>query len=571
MSGFDWLVLGITVISIVGYGIYKTKGSDNIKSYLLGGNEAKWWTVGLSVMATQASAITFLSTPGQAYNDGMGFAQFYLMLPVAMVIICITFIPMFYKLKVYTAYEFLESRFDLKTRSLTAVLFLIQRGLATGITIYAPAIILSSIVGWNLQVTTIVIGLIALFYTVSGGTKAVHVTHKLQMIVILIGLFIICFILISKMPDEFTFRETLQIANANDKLEVLDFSFGWKDRYNVWTSLAAVFLFLSYFGTDQSQVQRYISGQSIRASRIGLLMNGLLKVPLQFFILFLGVLVFIFFQFEKPPVFFNENTIEKVLVSEQADDFKKVQEKFDVNYEKRTELHNQYISAQSSSNEEELNRIKNLIGANASTEKDIRNEAKSIIKQSVPGAETNDKDYVFINFILHYLPKGLVGLLIAVILFAAMSSTASELNALGSTTTIDIYKRSVNQTGSETHYLFASKAITFGWGVIAILFACFGNLAENLIQFVNIVGSIFYGSILGIFLVAFYMKFIKGNAIFYAALIAEIIVIYTWYNYIHVEERLSFLWLNLIGTGLTVILATLFSFVMDKKVDLNTQ
>jgi len=565
MSGIDWLVLGLTVISIVGYGIYKTKGSDNIKSYLLGGNEAKWWTVGLSVMATQASAITFLSTPGQAYNDGMGFAQFYLMLPVAMVIICITFIPMFYKLKVYTAYEFLESRFDIKTRSLTAGLFLIQRGLATGITIYAPAIILSSIVGWNLQVTTIVIGLIALFYTVSGGTKAVHVTHKLQMIVIMIGLFIICFILIAKMPDEFTFRETLQIANANDKLEVLDFSFGWKDRYNIWTSIAAVFLFLSYFGTDQSQVQRYISGQSIRASRIGLLMNGLLKVPLQFFILFLGVLVFIFFQFEKPPVFFNENTIEKVLQTDQASAFEKVQDKFDINYEKRTVLHNAYIDAQSSNNPTELNRIKDQISVNANTEKDIRDEAKAIIKQGVPGAETNDKDYVFINFILHYLPKGLVGLLIAVILFAAMSSTASELNALGSTTTIDIYKRSINNKGSEKHYLQASKMITFGWGVVAILFACFGNLAENLIQFVNIVGSIFYGSILGIFLAAFYMKFIKGNAIFYGALIAECLVIYVWYFYIYKEELLSFLWLNLIGTGATLILACLFSLAMDKK------
>lgn len=565
MSGFDWLVLALTVCGVVGYGVYKTKGSATVESYLLGGNEAKWWTVGLSVMATQASAITFLSTPGQAYNDGMGFAQFYLMLPVAMVIICITFIPIFYKLKVYTAYEFLESRFDLKTRSLTSALFLIQRGLATGITIFAPAIILSSVVGWNLKITTIIIGVVALFYTVSGGTKAVHVTHKLQMVVIMLGLFVIFFILIAKMPDQYSFRETLQIANANDKLEVLDFGFSWKDRYNVWTSLAAVFLFLSYFGTDQSQVQRYISGQSIRASRIGLLMNGLLKVPLQFFILFLGVMVFIFFQFEKPPVFFNENTITKVNQTQYKDEFASIQEKFDLNYTERTKLHDSYIQSLNQGDEKESQVLKGLISANALKEKDIRQEAREVIKQSVPNAETNDKDYVFVNFILNYLPKGLVGLLLAVILFAAMSSTASELNALGSTTTIDIYKRNIYPGGDDKHYLVASKLMTFGWGVIAILFACFGNLAENLIQFVNIVGSVFYGSILGIFLAAFYFKFIKGNAIFFGAFIAEIIVIYVWYNYIHIEEVISFLWLNLIGCGLTLIFASIFSVFMDRN------
>jgi Na+/proline symporter len=565
MSGLDWFILSMTVITIVGYGIWKTKGSKDTEGFLLGGNEAKWWTVGLSVMATQASAITFLSTPGQAYNDGMGFAQFYLMLPVAMIIICITFIPLFYKLKVYTAYEYLESRFDLKTRSLTSCLFLVQRGLATGITIYAPALILSSVLGWNLKVTAVVIGIIAIAYTVSGGTKAVHVTHKLQMLVIFIGLFIIFFILLSYLPDEYSFREILQIANANDKLEVLDFNFDWKDRYNIWTSMAALFLFLSYFGTDQSQVQRYISGQSIKASRLGLLMNGLMKVPLQFFILFLGVLVFIFFQFHKPPIFFNEAVNEKVYQSTYNSSFRNIENELSQVFLERELLNDQYISAIRNNDEASQMDLKKKITASALDEKDLRENAKVIIKQLDDTIETNDKDYVFINFILNYLPRGLVGLLLAVIFFAAMSSTASELNALGSTTTIDIYKRNLAQGKSEDHYLKASKMLTLMWGIIAILFASFASLAENLIQFVNIVGSVFYGTILGVFLAAFYLKYIKSNAIFYGALLAEVIVIYVWYNFIFVEEKMSFLWLNIIGCMLTLIFATVLSFVVKEK------
>jgi len=566
MSGLDWIVLSLTILVIVGYGIWKTRGSEDTEGFLLGGNEAKWWTVGLSVMATQASAITFLSTPGQAYNDGMGFAQFYLMLPVAMIIICITFIPLFYKLKVYTAYEYLESRFDLKTRSLTSCLFLVQRGLATGITIYAPALILSSVLGWNLRLTAVVIGLIAIAYTVSGGTKAVHVTHKLQMLVIFIGLFIIFFLLLSYLPDEYSFREILQIANANDKLEVLDFKFDWKDRYNIWTSMAALFLFLSYFGTDQSQVQRYISGQSIRASRLGLLMNGLMKVPLQFFILFLGVLVFIFFQFEKPPIFFNESVNEKVYNSSFNESYRNLDNELSVVFLERELLNDQYITAiRNKDNTAELD-LKNKITQSARDEKDIRENAKLIINQVDDTIETNDKDYVFINFILNYLPRGLVGLLLAVIFFAAMSSTASELNALGSTTTIDIYKRNIAQGKSETHYLKASKLLTLMWGVIAMLFASFASLAENLIQFVNIVGSVFYGTILGVFLAAFYFKYIKSNAIFFGALAAEVIVIYTWYNFIFVEERMSFLWLNIIGCVLTLIFASILSVMLKEKV-----
>jgi len=571
MSLLDWAVLVCSTIAIVGYGIWKTTGSKDIEGYLLGGNEAKWWTVGLSVMATQASAITFLSTPGQAYNDGMGFAQFYLMLPVAMIIICITFIPMFYKLKVYTAYEFLEGRFDLKTRSLTAFLFLVQRGLACGITIYAPALVLSSIMGWNLNLTTLIIGLIAIAYTVSGGTKAVHVTHKLQMTIIFIGLIIIFFLLLSYLPDDYSFREVLQIANANDKLEVIDTSFNWKDRYNIWTSLAAVFLFLSYFGTDQSQVQRYISGQSIRASRLGLIMNGMLKLPLQFFILFIGVLVFIFFQFTKPPIFFNEKVSEKIYASDYADAYKEKEKDLSTLFDERQALYGEYLSAKQSKNKNQIASVQERIRLSSDREKSLRTDAKDIITSFDNTIETNDKDYIFLNFILNYLPKGLVGLLLAMIFFAAMSSTASELNALGSTTTIDIYKRSINQNGDDAHYLKASKLLTLMWGVLAMLFAAFGTLAENLIQFVNIVGSVFYGTILGIFLVAFYLKWIKANAVFFAALVAEFIVVYLWYNFIYVEEQFSFLWLNLIGTVLTVVFASVLSIFLKEEENLVVQ
>ncbi len=569
MSTFDWIVLWVTIATIVGYGVWKTRGSQSMESFFKGDNEAKWWTVGLSVMATQASAITFLSTPGQAYNDGMGFAQFYFMLPVAMIIICITFIPLFYKLKVYTAYEFLESRFDLKTRSLTAALFLVQRGLAAGITIYAPAIILSSVLGWELNHTCVLIGTLVLIYTFSGGTKAVNVTHKLQMSIIFTSLFIVFFILLSYMPEEYSFRETLQIANANDKLEIVDFSFDWKDRYNIWTSLAAVFLFLSYFGTDQSQVQRYLSGQSVRQSRLGLLFNGMLKVPLQFFILFLGVLVFMFFQFNKAPVFFNESVKERIYKDASLDiqeDFTKVETKYNLLFEERKEANQAYVLANRGGEALAIQTTKSRIQEIYEEEKKLRNEAKTVIKRFDNDIETNDKDYVFMNFILNHLPNGLTGLLLSVIFFAAMSSTAAELNALASTTTVDIYKRSIVKDASEAHYLMASRGWTLFWGIVAILFASFGTLFENLIQFVNIIGSIFYGTILGVFLIAFYIKRLGANATFFGAMVAELAVIWVWYNYIFVEEHLSFLWLNIIGCLLTILIATLLSlFGIDRQ------
>jgi len=563
MSGLDWIVLSITMVSIIGYGIWKTKGSKDIESFLLGGNQAKWWTVGLSVMATQASAITFLSTPGQAYHDGLGFLQFYFMLPVAMIIICVTFIPLYYKLKVYTAYQFLENRFDLKTRSLTAFLFLLQRGLAAGITIYAPAIILSSVLGWNLTYTTLFIGCIAIMYTVSGGTRAVHVTHKLQMIVILIGLFIIFGLLLNYLPDGYTFQEHLAIANTTDKLEIINTEFSWTERYNIWSSLAAVFLFLSYFGTDQSQVQRYISGKSVKESRLGLMFNAIFKVPLQFFILFLGVMVFIFYQHNKAPIFFNENLIVKVGQSKHAYDFAVIQKEYDENFDARKKLNDEYIMSLRAEDATTSSALKGDIVALLSREKELRQFAKDVIVRVDKRAEINDKDYVFINFILNNLPKGLVGLLLAVIFFAAMSSTSSELNALASTTTVDFHKRLFVKNGSERHYLLASKGWTLFWGLVAILFATQGRLFENLIQFVNIVGSIFYGTILGIFLVAFYFKRIKGNAVFIAAVITQCIVGLVFYS-----DIVGYLWLNLIGTlGVIIFAHLLCMFVPENDRD----
>ncbi len=559
MSFIDWIVLSIVMFAVVGYGIWKTRGSKDIESYLLGGNEAKWWTVGLSVMATQASAITFLSTPGQAYYDGMGFVQFYFALPIALIIICVTFIPIFYRLKVYTAYEFLENRFDLKTRSLTAFLFLLQRGLATGITIYAPAIIMSSVLGWNLNTTTLLIGCIAILYTVSGGTKAVHVTHRLQMMVIFLGLFVIFFLLLSYMPDDYSFNELMSIAGASDKLEIIDTEFDWKDRYNIWTSLiAAPFLFLSYFGTDQSQVQRYISGKSIRESRIGLLFNGLFKVPLQFFILFIGVLVFLFYQFNQAPIFFNQSVDAKIETSAFAERASELKGAYDIVYENKKASHKKYAKDPSDKN-------KRTLQALLQQEKELRDEYRTVIKQVDESIETNDKDYIFVNFILNQLPKGLVGLLLAMIFFAAMSSTASELNALASTTSVDMYKRVVKPEGTDQHYVSMSKWFTLFWGIVAILFASIGTLFENLIQFVNIVGSIFYGTILGVFLVAFYIKFIQARAIFIATIITQSGIIYVYWKYVRTDELFSFLWLNIIGALSVIIIAAILQMVLAKN------
>ncbi len=568
MQTLDWFILTFTLLFIVVYGAWKTKGSQNVKDYILGNNEAKWWTIGISVMATQASAITFLSTPGQAFHDGMGFVQFYFGLPLAMVFICIFFIPIYHKLNVYTAYEFLEKRFDLKTRSLAAVLFLIQRGLAAGITIYAPAIILSSILGWNLNLLNLIIGALVIVYTVSGGTKAVNVTQKQQMFIIMLGMFIAFYLILNYLPEEVTFSNALQIAGVNDKMNILDFSVNPNSRYTFWSGITGgLFLALSYFGTDQSQVQRYLSGKSIRESQLGLIFNGFMKVPMQFFILLTGVMVFVFFQFNKVPLNFNPTSQLAVEKSIYAEDYKLLEKKLEEIHDEKKIVTLTYANQLNIGVDNPTLR-KRMIGL-YEKEKLLKEEAKTIIKSL--NQESNDKDYVFIHFILHYLPSGLVGLLLAVILSAAMSSTASELNALSSTTVIDIYKRNLKKEKTEQHFVWASKGFTLLWGIIAILFACFGTLVENLIQLVNIIGSVFYGTILGIFLVAFFLKFIKGNAIFYGGVISQLIIFMIYYQCIHIypsgKEILGYLWLNAIGAALTIGLASLIQFLSKSKLN----
>lgn len=568
MQQLDWIVLSVTLLFIVFYGVYKTKGSKNVEDYILGNKETPWWTVGLSVMATQASAITFLSTPGQAYHDGMGFVQFYFGLPIAMVVISITFIPIYHKLKVFTAYEYLEQRFDLKTRSFTAILFLIQRGLGTGLTIFAPAIILSSILGWNLTLLNIIIGILVIIYTFAGGTKAVNVTQKQQMFIIMLGMITTFFLILHLLPNDMTFSNAMHIAGANDKMNILDFSFDLDNKYTFWSGITGgFFLMLSYFGTDQSQVGRYLSGKSDKESQMGLIMNGFLKVPMQFFILLTGVMVFVFFQFNPVPLNFNPVNTAAIEKSKYADQYHSLEKQLAKLSEEKKEFNLIYIDHLNQGYDNKI--LRNKLISLSVKENDLHDEAKVIISKVDEKAETNDKDYVFIYFILHYLPSGLIGLLLAVILSAAMSSSASGLTALASTTAIDIYKRNLKEEKSEKHYVNATKAFTLLWGVIAIGFACVGTLFENLIQLVNIVGSIFYGTVLGVFLVGFYVKFVKANAIFYSAVISQTTIFIIYYYTIHIypngQEKLGYLWLNFIGASLTVVLSVLFQFAIKGK------
>ena len=551
----DWIILSVTLIFIVAYGTYVTRKNDNVTDYIKGGSDSKWWTIGLSVMATQASAITFLSTPGQAFHSGMGFVQFYFGLPIAMIIICVVFIPIYHKLKVYTAYEFLEGRFDLKTRSLAAILFLIQRGLAAGITIFAPAIILSAVLDWDLLTLNIIIGFLVIIYTVSGGTKAVNVTQKQQMIIIFIGMLIAFFMIMSQLPENITFTNALEIAGASNKMEVLDFSFDLSNRYTVWTGiLGGTFLMLSYFGTDQSQVQRYLSGKSVRESQLGLIFNGLLKVPMQFFILLIGVMVFVFYQFNASPLNFNPTANDAVKNSEFVGEYQKLEAEHTIIENDKRLLFSDGFQKEEKERIQELN----------TRDLELKESAKEIIQKvnekSIKKIESNDKDYVFIHFILNNLPRGLIGLLLAVILSAAMSSTASELNALASTTAIDLYKRNVRGDKDEEHYVKASKWFTLLWGIIAISVACVANLFDNLIQLVNIIGSIFYGNVLGIFLLAFFIKSVKGNAVFIAALITQALIITVF-----LLDWLPYLWLNLLGCALVMTIAMILQIFIPTK------
>jgi len=579
MHTIDWAVLVFTLLFIVFYGLWKTRKVSTTESYLLGDRELKWWTIGLSIMATQASAITFLSTPGQAFDDGMRFAQFYFGLPIAMVILAVFVLPIFYRLKVYTAYEYLEQRFDVRMRQFTGFLFLLGRGLAAGITIYAPAIILSLVLGWSLNMTIGIMGVLVICYTMSGGTTAVSQTQKQQMIIIMGGLFAAFVILITKLPADISFSDTVGVAGKMGKLNIVDFEFDLENKYNMWSALfGGTFLFLSYFGTDQSQVARYLSGKTLTESRLGLLFNGIFKVPMQFFVLFVGIMVFMFYQFTKPPVHFNPSNLAKIEIdAESQEALRDLQTKYDVVFEKKQTEIRTMVAALNSDDESTINQsqiaLKSLNDQDTKIRKDVDNLLASYGARTGEKIDLEDNDYVFMSFVTQHLPIGLVGLLLAVIFSAAMSSIASELNALASCTTIDFYKRSWNKNQSDAHYLKSAKFFTLTWGVIALLFASVASLFENLIEFVNIVGSLFYGTILGVFVVAFFFEKVKSKAVFVGAIVGELVVLTTFaLDYLEVIN-LAYLWLNLIGclvvVFVSVLLQNLFGDDEPKKEERN--
>ncbi|HZW65328.1 MAG TPA: sodium:solute symporter [Hanamia sp.] len=533
MSYQDWIVLVVTLTCIIMYGVYKSRSTKNLDGYFLSNRDMPWYLVLLSIMGTQASAITFISAPGQAYTDGMRFVQYYFGLPLAMIVICIVFVPVFNKLKVYTAYEFLEKRFDLKARTLTSFLFQISRGLSTGISIYAPSLILSSLLGWNIYYTNVIMGGMLIIYTVSGGARAVAHTQKLQLIIVIIGMGIAAYMVVRLMPDNIGFLESLHIGGKNGKMNVITSGnttngFDWKDKYNIWSGIiGGFFLALSYFGTDQSQVGRYLTAKNNRQGKLGLLLNGIVKVPMQFLILLVGVLVFSFYQYHKAPVYFNETQANRAKETVYKNDL--------IHLEKQYEL----ISPTDNIQKEK-----------------IKKEYKAVLEQALPHEDLNDTNYIFLYFVIDYLPKGLVGLLIAVIFLAAWGSIAAALNALSSCTVVDIHKRFINKNLTEQQDYRVSKFYTFCWGIFCILVAQFAsNLGNSLIETVNILGSLFYGVILGIFLIAFWFKQIKANALFYAALIAEVFVIL-----IYVSDKISFLWLNAIGALLVIMFGYILQF-----------
>ncbi|MBB1647871.1 MULTISPECIES: sodium:solute symporter [unclassified Sphingobacterium] len=558
MSTADWIVLFLTLLVIVIYGVYKSRGIKNIDGYLLGNRSLPWYHVGLSVMATQASAITFLSAPGLAYSSGMSFVQFYFGLPLAMIVLCITFVPIFHKLKVFTAYEFLEKRFDVKTRGLTAILFLIQRGISTGITIFAPALIISTILHIDLTWTTLAIGSFVVIYTTYGGTKAVSHTQLLQMSIIFGSLLVAGILVIHLLPESIGLSKALHIAGKSGKTNALDFTFDLNNNYTLWTGLiGGFFLQLSYFGTDQSQVGRYLTGASIKESRMGLIMNGLLKIPMQFAILLIGVLVFAYYQFHQPPIFFNQVEIKKLKESKYAPDYQILEQKHSELFKTRESVVQQLNTALDHDDEKRIADYRSSLGQLNAKMQAVKEGTLDLIKKNNPIAETNDNNYVFLSFVTSVFPKGLIGLLIAVIFLASMGSTASAINSLASTTTIDIYKRFINPNSSEKQDLLWSRLFTLIWGTFTVIVALYANRLGNLLEAVNILGSLFYGTILGIFIVAFYMKKIQGKAVFFAAILSEIIVIAVWSM-----NKIPFLWLNLIGCLAVMLIAYILQLGM---------
>jgi len=558
MNLLDWVVLVASLVFIVLYGVWKGRGSRDIEGYLLANKTMPWYSVGLSIMATQASAITFLSAPGQAYADGMRFVQFYFGLPIAMVVLSVTAVPIYQRLRVFTAYEYLEGRFDLKTRALAAFLFLTQRGLATGLTIYAPSIILSSILGWNIYLTNLVIGSLVIIYTVAGGSKGVTYTQLGQATIILAGMFAAFLMIVYLLPSDITFMDAVRVAGKTGKLNVIDFSFDWNNQYTLWSGLiGGFFLAMSYFGTDQSQVGRYLAGASIAESRLGLLMNGIIKVPMQFCILFIGAILFVFYQFAHPPLFFNHVETRRIYDSPYADGYRDLETEYQQLSESKAQDIRSLVGAMRTEDESAIAQATQRVRESQQKATEIRKQATDLMKKNNDLADTNDSNYVFLTFVTNYLPAGLVGLLIAVVFAASMGATSSALNSLASTTVVDIYKRSVNRNASDKHYLFASKAFTIFWGVYCVVVAQYANRLGNLLEAVNKLGSVFYGVILGIFLVAFYLKSVRGASTFYAALITEVIVIICFYT-----TQIAFLWYNVIGCLLVVVISWALSHWM---------
>lgn len=553
MNLIDWTVLGLTLLCIVVYGLWKSRGAKNIEGYLLADKELPWYQVGLSVMATQASAITFLSAPGQAYSDGLRFVQFYFGLPLAMIILCKTFIPIFRSLNVYTAYEYLENRFDSKTRSLTAFLFLLQRGLSTGITIYAPSIILSTILSIDITYTTLFTGGIVIVYTVYGGTKAVSYTQMFQMAIIFSGLFVAGYMVVHLLPAHVGFIDALHIAGKLNKLNAIDTAFDVNNRYNIWSGIiGGFFLQLSYFGTDQSQVGRYLTGKSTTESRLGLVMNGLVKIPMQFLILLIGTLVFVFYQYHTPPLFFNQTEVTRIEQSSYKTEYKALEQAHRLAHGQKQQHADELLQALDRKQQHAVDLAQLKLLQDEQNTTTIRNQAIALMEKNNAKSDTNDTNYVFLSFVMEYLPHGLVGLLIAIILLASMGSTASGMNSLASTTVVDFYKRFVNKAADARTYLSASRWATVAWGLFCVGIALYASKLGNLIEAVNILGSLFYGTILGIFLVAFYLKNVKGTAVFYAAMVTEVFIVCAW-----LMDWMAFLWLNAIGCLLLMLLAWL--------------
>lgn len=561
MSLADWIVLAVTILGIVLYGVWKSGSNKNIDQYLLGGRSLPWYHVGLSVMATQASAITFLSAPGQAYSDGMRFVQFYFGLPLAMIVLCITFVPIFHRLKVYTAYQFLEQRFDLKTRALTAFLFLVQRGISTGISIYAPSVILATILGISTAYTTIFIGGLVIFYTVYGGTKAVSYTQLLQMSIIFLGMFFAGMMVVVLLPHGVDFMHAVKLSGKLGKMNVIDLKFNPNNKYNIWSGIiGGFFLQLSYFGTDQSQVGRYLTGSSVGQSRLGLIMNAIVKIPMQFLILLIGILVFAFYQFNRPPMFFNNYEVGQVLHSRYGTQYRQVEAQYAEAFKYRKQEASALMQAFDSKDPAKIAAAQaGLKQANAQT-LSIRKQGIALMLKNNPNANQDDTNYVFLTFVTHYLPRGLVGLLVAIVFLASMGSTASALNSLGSTSAVDIYKRTINPKASSKNYLLASRLSTIFWGVVCILMALYASKANNLLEYVNKLGSYIYGTILGVFVVAFYIKRIGGTSVFIAAIISEIIICLLG-NY----NVVAYLWLNVIGCALVIVIAGIINILFPPK------